>query len=230
MKKIGLIGGMSWASTVEYYRIINELVEKELGGFHSAELILYSVDFAPIELYQRTNQWDQAAEVLRDAAQSLERAGADMILLCGNTMHKIADAVQNAVHIPFIHIVDVTAEAIIEKNLKKVALLGTQFTMEQDFFRNRLESHGLEVVIPEEEDRKTIHNIIYDELCKGIILEQSKQKYLEIIDRLKEKEIEGIILGCTEIGLLIQQEDTPIPLFNTVDAHASSAVKLALES
>jgi len=229
MKTIGLIGGMSWESSLEYYRIINETVKEKLGGFHSAKSVMYSVDFEEVEKLQHQGKWDEATELMIDAAQKIERAGADFIVICTNTMHKMAEKVQNSIKIPLLHIADVTAEKIKAQRLKKVALLGTKFTMEEEFYKGRLlKKHGLEVIIPNEEERQIIHDILYDELCLGEIKKLSKDKFKKIIDNLVVRGAEGIILGCTEIPLLINQEDYEIPLFDTTTIHAKSAVEHAL--
>lgn len=228
MKTIGLIGGMSWESTVGYYREINRGVNRNLGGLHSAQILLHSVDFAPIEQYQHTERWDKTAEVLCRAAQGLERAGADFFLICTNTMHKVAPEVQQAVDIPLLHIADATAEKI--SGLKRVGLLGTAFTMEQDFYRGRLEDvHGVEILVPQQAERKIVHDVIYRELCRGVIETASKNKYLSIIDNLRDQGAQGIILGCTEIGMLVKQRDTQIPLYDTTRIHALKAVETALD-
>lgn len=227
VKKIGLIGGMSWQSSLEYYRLINELVNQRLGGLHSAEMILYSVDFGEIEKFQRMNRWDDAAKVLIDAARNVEKAGADFLLIGANTMHKVAEEVEAAVHIPLLHIADAAAEAIMSEGLKKVGLLGTKFTMEQDFYKSRLNRYGLDVLIPNESSRNLVHQIIYEELCQGNIRKESKDAYIHIINELMKDGAEGIVLGCTEISLLIKQEDSPILLFDTAYIHAVSAVEKA---
>ncbi|HYK71635.1 MAG TPA: aspartate/glutamate racemase family protein [Pseudoneobacillus sp.] len=229
MKVIGLIGGMSWESTVSYYKLINEGIKNELGGLHSAKCIVYSVDFAEIEKYQTTNQWDRAGEVLGAAARSLEQAGADFIVICTNTMHKVVPKIQEYIQIPILHIADTTALKITEAGLKRVALLGTTYTMEQDFYKSRIEDSGIEIVIPEHDDRKIINDIIFKELCLGIIKEESKWLYKEFIEKLVQMGAEGIILGCTEIGILIKQDDVNIPLFDTTMIHAEEAVRIALK-
>lgn len=227
MKTIGLIGGMSWESTIPYYKIINEVIKEKLGGLHSAKIILYSVDFDEIEKCQSNGQWDKSAEILSEAAQSLEKGGADFIVICTNTMHKIADKIQQNISIPILHIAQVTADELKSKDIKKVALLGTKYTMEQDFYKDKLKENGIEVIIPDEKDRKIINSTIYNELCVGIISQDSKNEFLHIISELRKQEIQGVILGCTEIGLLINQNDTDIPLFDTTVIHA---VKAALQS
>ncbi|MBN1537091.1 MAG: aspartate/glutamate racemase family protein [Anaerolineales bacterium] len=230
MKIIGLIGGMSWESSLEYYRIINETVKMKLGGLHSAKCILYSVNFEEIEHLQQTAQWEAAALILISASQSLERAGADFIVLCTNTMHKLADHIQAQISIPFLHIADATAQKIKAAGFSTIGLLGTRFTMEQDFYSRRLvDAHGLKVIIPDEPDRQIVHRIIYDELCMGIIRVESREKYIAIMNKLIEKGAEGIILGCTEIELLVRKGDCPVMLFPTTWIHATAAVEYALD-
>ena len=230
MKTIGLIGGMSWESSVEYYKIINEAVRAKLGGLHSAKCIMVSVDFAEIEPLQHQGRWDEATQILIAASKSVEAGGADFVTFCTNTMHKVADEVQKHLRIPILHIADATAQAIKTEGLKKVGLLGTRFTMEEDFYKGRLsQKHYLEILIPNVEDREVVHRIIYDELCMGETKTSSKKKYMDIIDRLVKKGVEGIILGCTEIGLLVKKEDTRVPLFDTTKIHAMAAVEYALE-
>lgn len=230
MRIIGLIGGMSWESTVEYYRLINESVKARLGGLHSAKCILYSVDFAEVEELQRKGQWPEAAQLLVDAAQKVEKAGADMVLVCTNTMHKLADDVQAGIGIPLLHIADATAAKVRQAGIQRVGLLGTRFTMEDDFYRGRLTSqHGLEVVIPNDADRVTVHRVIYEELCVGITRPESKTQMTGILSRLVEMGAEGIILGCTELGLLIGNGDCRVPLFDTTREHALAAVNHALK-
>ncbi|MBF6022945.1 aspartate/glutamate racemase family protein [Lysobacter niastensis] len=229
MKTIGLIGGMSWESTVPYYRDINLAVKERLGGLHSARLILYSVDFHDIERLQHAGRWDEAGDMLADAAASLAAAGADFLVVCTNTMHKVAGAIEAAVNIPLLHIADPTAEAITQAGFRRVGLLGTRFTMEQDFYRSRLEStHGIEVLVPPQDDRDDVHRIIYDELCQGVIAEPSREIYRGVIARLVERGAEAVILGCTEIGLLVGESDSPVPLFDTTRLHARSAALHAL--
>ena len=231
MKTIGMIGGMSWESSIEYYRIINETVRTELGGLHSAKSMMVSVEFAEIETLQHQDRWDEAAKILIAAARSLESGGADFTIICTNTMHKLYDKIQQSVRIPLLHIADATAERIKAQGIQKIALLGTRFTMEENFYKGRLvDSYGLDVIIPGSEDMESIHRIIYDELCAGIIQPDSKQKYTDIIRRLAKEGAEGIILGCTEIGLLVKQEDSPVPLFDTTEIHARAAVKYALQN
>lgn len=228
MKTIGLIGGMSWQSSLEYYRIVNDLVSRRLNGLHSAKCILYSFDFEEIAEKQRKSEWGKLGEMLSNAAKSLEGSGADVILICTNTMHKVADAVAEAVNVPLLNIIDVTAERIKKAGLKKVGLLGTKFTMEDDFYRDRLKINGLSVLVPEPEDRDFIHKVIFNELCRGILKKESKKGFLEIIEQLVTKGAEGIILGCTEIPLLVSNDDINVPLFDTTRIHAESAVEFAL--
>ncbi|WP_434512204.1 aspartate/glutamate racemase family protein [Desulfitobacterium sp. AusDCA] len=228
MKTIGLIGGMSWESSTEYYRIINEEVKKKLGGLHSAKCILYSVDFEEIEVCQSNGEWEKAALILSEAARSLEAAGADFIIICTNTMHKVANEIQTGIHIPILHIADITAQHVIANGIKTIGLLGTRYTMEQDFYKARLEAQGIKVLIPEEADRTVVNHVIYHELCLGQIINESRDKYKRIIKDLQEKGAEGIILGCTEIGLLVKPEDSKVPLFDTTVLHAIGAVDFAL--
>lgn len=229
MKTIGLIGGMSWESTVTYYQILNETIKKELGGLHSAKCLLYSVDFAEIEQYQAEDNWSKSAEVLADAASNLEKAGADFILICTNTMHKIAPQIQTKISIPILHIAEATADELERSQITKVALLGTRYTMTQDFYKSKLIDRGIDVLIPNENDIEIVHNVIYKELCVGTISLESKKEFLRIIDDLSEQGAQGVILGCTEIGLLIKQSDTKIPLFDTTFIHASKAALLSIE-
>jgi aspartate racemase len=228
MKTIGLIGGMSWESTVSYYRMINEEVKRRLGGLHSARTVLYSVDFHDIEELQRAGRWDEAGAILATAAHSLQAAGADFIVLCTNTMHKVAPAIDSAVTIPLLHIADATAAKIRHARIGTVGLLGTRFTMEQDFYRGRLEQQGLTVIVPEQLDRDFVHGVIYDELCLGSIRDESRERYRVIIGRLVAAGANGIIFGCTEIGLLVSQADSSVPVFDTTAIHAASAVDFAL--
>ena len=200
MKTIGLIGGMSWGSSIEYYRIINEVTKRKLGGLHSAKSVMYSVDFAEIEALQHQSRWQEAADLMISAAQNVERAGADFVVLCTNTMHKLADEIEASIQVPFLHIADATAEKIQSRGIQKIGLLGTRFTMEQDFYRGRLiDKHGLEVLVPNEDERAVVHQVIYEELCLGIINPESRKQYIEIMDRLVNSGAKGIILGCTEI-------------------------------
>jgi aspartate racemase len=229
MKTLGLIGGMSWESTVPYYQHINQTIKAELGGLHSAKLLLYSVDFAEIEQLQATGQWEAAGQLLAGVAQKLELAGADALVLCTNTMHKVADAISASVHIPLLHIADPTAQAIKERGFNKVGLLGTRFTMEQDFYRSRLESaHGLTVLTPPPADRDLVHQIIYKELCLGEVRDSSRQTYLRVMTDLQAQGAQAIILGCTEIAMLVQTQHTALPLFDTTALHARSAALWAL--
>lgn len=227
MKTIGLIGGMSWESTVSYYQIINTVIKEKLGGLNSSKCIIYSVNFHEIEECQSKGDWEKSGEILIEAAQSLERGGAELILICTNTMHKVFNQIQESISMPMLHIAEATAEELINKNIKKVALLGTKYTMEQDFYKSKLNEKGIEVIIPDEKDRNIINYTIFSELCLGIISEKSKREFLRIIDILIEQGAQGVILGCTEIGLLIQQNDTKAPLFDTTLIHAQKA---ALES
>lgn len=231
MKTLGLIGGMSWESTIPYYRQINETVKQSLGGLHSAKLILFNVDFHEIELLQRQADWDAAGKILAQAAMSLELAGADTVILCTNTMHKVAATIEAAVKIPLLHIADPTAVDIKSQGLQTIGLLGTRFTMEQAFYKDRLrQQHGLQVIVPSDEDREIIHRIIYDELCLGVIREDSRQEYLRIMLKLIEQGVEGIILGCTEISLLVRNGDLSVPLFDTTSLHARAAANWALSN
>lgn len=229
MKTIGLVGGMSWESSIEYYRLINEITRERVGGHHSARSVMYSVDFAEIEEMQQTGRWQEATTVLIDAARRVERAGADVLVLCTNTMHRMAGEVQQVISIPLLHIADATAAAIKTSGVTSVGLLGTRYTMEQDFYRGRLEAkHGLRVITPEEPDRTTVHDIIYQELVRGEIRDSSRAAYLQIIDKLVGAGAEGIILGCTEIGLLVKAEDAAVVVFDTTRIHAEQAVEWAL--
>lgn len=229
MKTIGLIGGMSWESSAEYYRLINEQVKHRLGGLHSAKCILFSVDFQQIEHFQASGEWDKAGEVLAQAAQALERAGADLVIICTNTMHKVIDVIESAITIPILHIADATAKQIKEAGLQKIALLGTKYTMEQAFYKARVESFAIEVIVPDSNDRMEVNRIIYDELCLGTIVPASKRYYSQVIEELVHAGAQGVILGCTEIGLLIQQEDVSIPVFDTTAIHAQAAVLMAIQ-
>ncbi|WPC39373.1 aspartate/glutamate racemase family protein [Clostridium sp. JS66] len=230
MKKIGLIGGMSFESSLDYYKIINETTQLKLGGLHSAECLMYSVDFERIEVLQHENKWEELTNIMVSIAKKLKDAGADFIVICTNTMHKMANAIESNVGIKVLHIADATGEKVIDKGLKKVALLGTIFTMKQDFYKKVLkENFNIDVIIPNEADSEIVHEIIYTELCKGIINESSKEKYKKIIKNLQLNGAEGVILGCTEIPLLIKQEDVDIPVFDTTTIHAISAVEFALK-
>jgi len=229
MKTIGLLGGMSWESTVEYYRAINEGVKKFLGGLHSAKIILYSVDFDSIEKQQHIGNWQATAAILAKAASRIETVGADFLLICSNTMHKVAPEIEKAINIPLLHIADATAETLVQDGLKTVGLLGTAFTMEQDFYKGRLSKrYGLKVIVPNESNRKLIHGIIYKELCLGNIQDTSRQEYVRIVGELAASGAEAIILGCTEIGMLIRQSDTDVPLYDTTAIHAAKAVEWAI--
>jgi aspartate racemase len=230
MKVIGLIGGMSWESTVEYYRVINESVKERLGGLHSAKCVLYSVDFAEVEGLQRRGKWPEAAELLAVAAQNVEKAGADLVLICTNTMHKVADTVQARIGVPLLHIADATAEKVKRADIRRVGLLGTRFTMEDDFYRGRLtDQFGLVVIIPDPKDRETVHRVIYEELCVGTIRPESRAQIAGIMSRLVQMGAQGVILGCTELGLLVGPEECRVPLFDTTRVHALAAVEQALK-
>lgn len=229
LKTIGLIGGMSWESTVTYYKIINETVKEKLGRLHSAKCILYSVDFQEIEECQANGNWEKSGEILGEAAYNLEKAGADFIVICTNTMHKVVNQIKEKISVPILHIAEMTAEKILEKGLKNIALLGTKYTMEQDFYKSKLIEKGINVIIPDKNDIETINEVIYDELCLGTINFNSKKKFLEIVDKLRSKGAEGIILGCTEIGLLIKNEDTDVPLFDTAIIHAEQATMYSIK-
>ena len=228
MKTIGLIGGMSWESTTSYYQIINETIKKELGGLHSAKILLYSVDFAEIEHYQAVGDWDKSGQLLADIAQRLQQAGADFIVICTNTMHKVAPQIQEKITIPILHIAQATAQALLADGIQKVGLLGTKYTMTQDFYKEKLIESGLEVLIPDQAGITEVNRIIYDELCLGNIKESSKQTYLAVIDDLKKAGAEAVILGCTEIGLLVKQFDTDLPLYDTTVIHAEKAAERAI--
>ncbi|WP_070000864.1 aspartate/glutamate racemase family protein [Cellulosilyticum sp. I15G10I2] len=228
MKTIGLIGGMSWESTMSYYKIINTYIKEALGGLHSAKCILYSVDFQEIEGCQLKGEWDKAGEILSSAAKSLEKAGADFIILCTNTMHKNTKEICSRISIPFLHIADLTAKTLIDDKKTKVGLLGTKYTMEEHFYKGKLKDLGLEVVIPNEAERHFVNKVIFDELCLGKLKTSSKERFIKIIDALKAKGVEAVILGCTEIGILIKQEDSSLPLYDTAFIHATEAAKYAL--
>ncbi len=229
MKTIGLIGGMSWESSAQYYRIINEEVKRRLGGLHSAQSILASVDFEMVEQFQQLGKWDEAGELLAKVASNLETAGADFIVICTNTMHKVVPIIEKAITIPILHIADATAYEMKHQKIRKVGLLGTKYTMEQDFYKEKIQQHQIEVVIPIEGSRTEINRIIFEELCLGEIKVSSKEYYLQVIHELVQQGVEGIILGCTEIGLLINAQDTAIPLFDTTIIHATYAVDVALK-
>lgn len=230
MKTIGLIGGMSWESTVTYYQAINEYVRETLGGLHSAKLLMYSVDFAEIERCQSAGEWEKSGEILADAAKRLESAGADFILICTNTMHKVAPQVQRSLDIPILHIADAAADALMKSGIRKTALLGTKYTMTQDFYKGRLTEHGIDVVVPNVQEIEEVNRVIYEELCLGIISEDSRANLKNIIARLKAEDgAQAVILGCTEIGLLIRAEDSALPVFDTTLIHAHAAVQKAIE-
>lgn len=229
MKTIGLLGGMSWESTENYYRLINERTREVLGGLHSAPIAMVSVDFQEIEALQHAGNWEATAKILAAAAMQIESAGAEILLICTNTMHKVADEVAAAVSIPLLHIADATAMAIKESGTKAVGLLGTKFTMEQEFYKGRLEQHGLEVIIPSASDRDVVHRVIYEELCLGQVKDESRDEYLRIIDNLSQQGAEAVIEGCTEIGLLVKQEHTAVPLYDTTMIHAHQAIIEALK-
>jgi aspartate racemase len=229
MKRIGLLGGMSWESSAEYYRIINEVVRDRLGGLHSADCLLRSVDFAEIEELQRSGAWEQAGERLAREATALVTAGAELLVLCTNTMHKVADTISHAIAIPLVHIADATAESVRSRGFERVGLLATAYTMEQDFYVGRLRDlHGLDVLVPDEPDRRIVHGVIYDELCVGVVRERSRAEYRRIMRVLRDGGAEAILLGCTEIDLLVGPDDSPVPIFDTTRLHAERAVDLAL--
>lgn len=229
MKILGLIGGMSWESTIPYYRMINQQVKEQLGGLHSAKIILYSVDFHEIEQLQAKGDWETAAQLLSDAAVSLKNAGADVIVVCTNTMHKVADDIEAASGLPLLHIADATAAQIKQQGINKIGLLGTRYTMEQDFYRGRLtEKHGLEVITPDSIDRESVNRIIYEELCLGVISETSRQEYRRIMGKLEQQGVQGIIFGCTEITLLVNAQDASVPVFDTTAIHACATAEYAL--
>jgi aspartate racemase len=231
MKTIGLIGGMSWESSVEYYRIINQAVHDRLGGVHSAKSVMVSVDFAEIETLQRNGNWTEATRMMIDTARQVENGGADFLVICTNTMHKMADEVQAAIRIPLLHIADATAEQVRKRGIQRIGLLGTRFTMEESFYRGRLiDRFGLDVLIPNERDREIVHRVIYDELVVGKIDPDSKKEYIRIMENLVKQGAQGIILGCTEIGSLVQDADSRVPLFDTTRIHALAAVDMALEN
>ena len=226
MKTIGLLGGMSWESTQNYYQQINQGIKSELGGLHSAQIAMFSVDFDPIEKCQQ-----ETAAILSDAAKKVEKAGADFLLICTNTMHKVADEIGSNITIPILHIADATAEVIKQQGITKVGLLGTAFTMEQDFYKGRLsEQHNIEVIVPAQADRELVHQVIYQELCLGVVNQESKQAYLKIIGQLNQAGAQAVILGCTEIGMLVQQQDTKVTLLDTTKIHADKAVELAISA
>ncbi|MFD4908142.1 aspartate/glutamate racemase family protein [Kitasatospora purpeofusca] len=228
MKTIGLLGGMSWESTATYYRLLNELTRDRLGGLHSAKCVLYSVDFAEVERLQAAGEWETAGRLLAEAARAVEAAGAELLLICTNTMHKVADQVADAVSVPLLHLADATAEAVLAAGVTRVGLLGTAFTMEQDFYRDRLASHGLHVLVPDPAGRALVHRVIYEELCLGVVREESRAEYRRVIAGLVAEGAEGVILGCTEIELLVGPDDSPVPVFPTTRIHAEAAVTAAL--
>ena len=230
MKVIGLLGGMSWESTVPYYQVINETVREQLGGLHSAKIVLFSVDFAEIEEMQVAGRWDEAGALLAKAAAAVDRAGADFLVICTNTMHIIADQIAKALTIPILHIADTTAAVMKKANVRTVGLLATKFTMEKDFYRSRIEANGFRVLVPDPDDRLLVHRIIYDELCLGRIEETSRQQYRRVIDRLVAAGAEGIIFGCTEVGLLVGPSDSSVPVFDTTAIHARAAAELAIKA
>ena len=231
MKTIGMLGGMSWESTVSYYKAINEGVKQALGGLHSAKIALYSVNFEEIEKLQRVGDWDQAGAILGEAAKCIQAGGADFLLICTNTMHKVLPQIEEQIDIPVLHIADATANKLIGDGISKVGLLGTAFTMEQDFYKRRIsETFGIEVIVPEHEEREVVHRVIYDELCQGQILSESREQYINIIDNLRRAGAEAVILGCTEIALLVEQQHTQVKLYDTTKIHAEEAVKLALSN
>ncbi|WP_323099230.1 aspartate/glutamate racemase family protein [Intrasporangium sp. YIM S08009] len=230
MRLVGLLGGMSWESTAEYYRLANEAVRDRVGGLASARLLLHSVDFAEVERLQAAGDWDAAGVLLADAAAGLERGGAELLVLCTNTMHRVADAIEAAVSVPLLHIGDVTADAVRRAGISRVGLLATAYTMEQPFLRDRLASHGLTVLVPEEQDRAEVHRVIYEELCLGVVREESRAAYRQVIGRLVAAGAEGIVLGCTEIELLVGQQDSPVPVFPTTRLHVEAAVDAALDA
>ena len=230
MKTIGLIGGMSWESTSEYYRILNEEIKSRLGGLHSAKCLINSVDFEEIERFQSNGDWDGAGEVLGNAAYSLQKGGADFIIICTNTMHKVVEKIKENINIPVLHIADTTAKEIKRKGIQTIGLLGTKYTMEQDFYKSRIEENNIKVIVPVEKNREKLNEIIYTELCLGKITSQSREYYKRVIEELVQTGAQGIILGCTEIGLLIKQEDVLVPIFDTTFIHAMEAVNVALEN
>ena len=228
MKTIGLIGGMSWESTVTYYQLLNEGVKDALGGLHSAKILLYSVDFFEIEALMSRGEWDKAAELLGSVAARLETAGADMILICTNTLHKVAPQVQARVHVPLVHIAEAAAEALVARGISRVGLLGTKYTMTQEFYRDKLTERGIEVLIPEGDDIDLVNRVIFEELCLGIVKEDSRADYLRVIASLQQRGAQGILLGCTELSLIVSNEDVTLPLFDTTVIHAKKALALAL--
>jgi len=228
MKTVGLIGGMSWESTVTYYQLLNEGVKNALGGLHSAKVLLYSVDFFEVEALMSRGEWDKAAELLGGVAARLEQAGADMILICTNTLHKVAPQVQDRIHVPLVHIAEAAAEALVARGISRVGLLGTKYTMTLDFYRDKLIERGIEVLIPEGDDIDLVNRVIFDELCLGVVKEDSRGEYLRVIASLQQRGAQGILLGCTELGLIVSEQDVTLPLFDTTEIHASKALSLAL--
>ena len=228
MKTIGLIGGMSWESTIPYYQLLNEAAKDRLGGLHSAKILLYSVDFFEVEALMSRGDWDAAADLLGGIAERLERAGADFILICTNTLHKVANEVQARIHVPLVHIAEAAADALLAQGIRRVALLGTKYTMMQDFYRAKLTGRGIEVLIPEADDIELVNRVIFEELCLGIVKPESKAAYLRVIQSLNARGAEGVLLGCTELGLIVSQEDVSLPLFDTTVIHAKKAAELAL--
>lgn len=229
MKTIGLIGGMSWESTVTYYQIVNSVIKRELGGLHSAKVLLYSVDFEEIERYQSAGEWDKSADVLAQAALNLQKAGADFIVICTNTMHKVVPQIQEKISVPILHIAEATAQKLQENGIKKVGLLGTKYTMTQDFYKSKILEAGIDVIIPSSEDVEVVNSVIYNELCLGEIKTDSREKYKKIIEKMAADGAEGVILGCTEIGLLIKQEDSVIPVFDTTQIHGEKAALMSIQ-
>lgn len=231
MKTIGLLGGMSWESSLEYYKIVNQKIKERLGGHHSCECLMYSVDFDPIKKLQHEDRWEELTQIMIEVARKIEKGGADILTICTNTMHKMYDEVQKHISIPILHIADATAEAIKEENLDTIALLGTKFTMQQDFYKGRLiKNYGIQVLTPEGDDLEALHNIIYNELVLGEIKDESREKYIQVIEQLAKKGAQGVILGCTEIPLLIKQQDVSIPVFDTTTIHAEKTVDFAMNS
>jgi len=228
MKTIGLIGGMSWESTVTYYQLLNEGVKNALGGLHSAKVLLYSVDFYEVEALMSRGEWEKAADLLGSVAARLEAAGADMILICTNTLHKVAPQVQSRIHVPLVHIAEAAAEALVARGISRVGLLGTKYTMTFDFYRDKLIERGIEVLIPEGDDIDLVNRVIFDELCLGVVKEDSRAVYLRVIESLQQRGAQGILLGCTELGLIVSGEDVSLPLFDTTEIHAKKALELAL--
>ena len=228
MKTIGLIGGMSWESTITYYQLLNEAAKDRLGGLHSAKILLYSVDFSEIEALMSRGEWDRAAELLGGVAKRLEQAGADCVLICTNTLHKVAPQVQSQITVPLLHIAEAAAEALLARGVTRVGLLGTKYTMTQEFYRDKLVARGIEVFIPEGDEIEMVNRVIFDELCLGIVKEDSRAAYLSVIDNLKSRGAEAILLGCTELGLIVSQEDVSLPLFDTTVIHAKAAADFAL--